>query len=267
MSLPSAFQASGPLPSATFAGWDTQTEQQALWTPAGGGGGGGSAVGPAGAIQFSDGAGAFQGTANGTVDAAGAVACQSLATVALCAVGGNATVAGTLSATGLCALGANLTIAGNQNTLGQATIGAVGDGLLFSGTHQLVAAGRFTNAAGINVAPGAVGMSGTRSYSVAAPASTNNIDIGLSALINDSVPHLFSVSVRTNDAPGAAFVAIGLIQSFPAAQSLPPILTAASTANGYALTSVTGTPGAYTLNMNSSLGSATTALVNITIIF
>lgn len=121
MSLPSEFVASGPLPSATFSGWDSQTEQLAIWAPAGGGGGG-SAVGPAGAIQFSDGAGAFQGTANATTDAAGAVACESLATVALCAVGGN------------------ITIAGNQNTLGQATIGAAGDGNLFCGAATIAAA-------------------------------------------------------------------------------------------------------------------------------
>jgi len=248
MSLPSQFQASGPLPSATFSGWDAQTEQSAIWAPAGSGSGGG-AVGPANAIQFSDGAGNFQGTANGTLSSAGALACDTLATTALCAVGGN------------------ITIAGNQNTLGQATIGAVGGGLLFSGTHQLVAAGRLTNAAGINTPPGVVGMSGTRSYSVAAPATTNNIDIGLSALINDSVPHLFSVSVRTNDAPAAAFLVIGLVQSFPTAQNQVPILTAATSGNGYALTSITGTPGAYALSMNSALGSATTALVNITIIY
>ena len=35
------FQASQPVPSATFAGWDAQTEQQALWAAAGSGGGGG----------------------------------------------------------------------------------------------------------------------------------------------------------------------------------------------------------------------------------
>jgi len=35
------FQASQPVPSATFAGWDAQTEQIALWEAAGAGGGGG----------------------------------------------------------------------------------------------------------------------------------------------------------------------------------------------------------------------------------
>jgi hypothetical protein len=35
------FQASQPVPSATFAGWDSQTEQIPLWTAAGSGGGGG----------------------------------------------------------------------------------------------------------------------------------------------------------------------------------------------------------------------------------
>jgi hypothetical protein len=35
------FQASQPIPSATFAGWDAQTGQQALWEAAGSGGGGG----------------------------------------------------------------------------------------------------------------------------------------------------------------------------------------------------------------------------------
>ena len=72
MSLSSEFQASGPLPSATFSGWDAQTKQLALWADAAsGGGGGGSAVGPAGAVQYSDGAGNFQGSANCVVDATG----------------------------------------------------------------------------------------------------------------------------------------------------------------------------------------------------
>ena len=35
MSLPSQFQASGPLPSATFAGWDAQTTEQPLWAQSG----------------------------------------------------------------------------------------------------------------------------------------------------------------------------------------------------------------------------------------
>lgn len=73
MSLSSEFVASGPLPSATFAGWDAQTNQVPLWADAagGGGGGGGSADGPAGAVQYSDGAGNFQGSANCVVDATG----------------------------------------------------------------------------------------------------------------------------------------------------------------------------------------------------
>jgi len=35
MSLPSQFVASGPLPSATFAGWDSQTTEQPLWAQSG----------------------------------------------------------------------------------------------------------------------------------------------------------------------------------------------------------------------------------------
>lgn len=46
MSLPSQFQASGPLPSATFAGWDSQTTEQPLWAQSGPGPG----PGPAGTI-------------------------------------------------------------------------------------------------------------------------------------------------------------------------------------------------------------------------
>ena len=116
MSLPSQFVASGPIPSATFSGWDSQTEQLALFASATTSGG---AAGPADAIQFSDGAGNFQGTANATVSSAGGLACQTLATVGLCAVGGN------------------ITIAGNQNTLGQATIGATGNGALFCGNANV----------------------------------------------------------------------------------------------------------------------------------
>lgn len=36
MSAPSQFQASQPVPSATYAGWDAITQQQPLWTSAGG---------------------------------------------------------------------------------------------------------------------------------------------------------------------------------------------------------------------------------------
>jgi hypothetical protein len=110
-------------------------------------------------------------------------------------------------------------------------------------------------------------MSGTRSYSVAIPANTNNIDIGLNAIINDTVPHLFSVNVRTNDAPGAAFAAILLLASFPTANGQAPSVNIALSGNGYAFTSVSGTPGAYNLGLNSSLGGATTALVNISMIY
>ena len=95
MSLPSQFQASGPLPSATFSGWDAQTEQAALFASATASG---NAAGPANAVQYSDGAGNFQGTANATVSIGGDLACQTLATVGLATIGGNASVAGTLSA-------------------------------------------------------------------------------------------------------------------------------------------------------------------------
>jgi hypothetical protein len=46
MSLASQFQASGPLPSATFAGWDAQTTEQPLWATSGPGPG----PGPAGTV-------------------------------------------------------------------------------------------------------------------------------------------------------------------------------------------------------------------------
>lgn len=261
MSLPSQSVASGPLPSATFSGWDAQTEQLAIWATATTSGG---AAGPADAIQFSDGAGNFQGTANATVSSAGALGCQSLATVGLCAVGGNATVAGTLNTTGAATIGPTGNAALNAGT---ATVGSVvSAGGISALSVQIAQNGRYTNAAVINQAPGAVGMSGTRSYSVACAAATNNIDIGLNALINDSVPHLFSVSVRTNDAPGTAFACLGLVQSFPAINATAPSVQFSSTGNGYAFTSVSGTPGAYNLGLNNGI-AANTALVNISIIY
>lgn len=48
MSLPSQFVASGPLPSATFAGWDSQTTEQPLWA----GSGIGPGPGPAGTLYI-----------------------------------------------------------------------------------------------------------------------------------------------------------------------------------------------------------------------
>jgi len=101
MSLPSAFVASGPLPSATFSGWDSQTEQLALFASATASG---NAAGPANAIQYSDGAGNFQGTANGTLSSAGDVGCQTLTTIGTATIGGNAALNANLAVTGTSAL-------------------------------------------------------------------------------------------------------------------------------------------------------------------
>lgn len=133
MSLPSQFQASGPLPSATFSGWDATSagsvalQREPLWAAAGsGGGGGGSAVGPANAIQFSDGAGNFQGTANGTVDSAGAIGCASVAAVgavnAATVVASGGMTADSIAVVGAMT-GANVAVTG---TVTAASVGATG---------------------------------------------------------------------------------------------------------------------------------------------
>lgn len=112
MSLSSDFQASGPLPSATYAGWDAQTNQKAIWevAGAGGGGGGGDAVGPANAVQYSDGAGAFQGSANCVVDAAGNLyADNSVESGGTLISGGGLTVGAGANVTGEIIGGANVT--------------------------------------------------------------------------------------------------------------------------------------------------------------
>ena len=111
MSLSSDFQACGPLPSATYAGWDAQTTQQALWEVAGGGGGGGggSAVGPAGAVQYSDGAGAFLGTANCVTDSAGNLYAENIEAGGTLQSDGGLTVAAGANITGEIIGGANVT--------------------------------------------------------------------------------------------------------------------------------------------------------------
>lgn len=110
MSLSSDFQACGPLPSATYAGWDAQTNQKAIWEVAGGGGGGGgSADGPAGAVQYSDGAGNFQGTANAVVDSAGNLYAENIEAGGTLQSDGGLTVAAGANITGEIIGGANVT--------------------------------------------------------------------------------------------------------------------------------------------------------------
>jgi hypothetical protein len=125
----------------------------------------------------------------------------------------------------------------------------------------------YRSSATIGQVPAVTGMGGSRKYQVNMPASTNNVDIGISALLNDSVPHLFSVAVTTATSPGTAFAVIGLVQSFPAANSQAPVFTAQTTGNGYAWPSLSGTPGAYVLGLNNGLGAANVADVVITMIY
>ena len=110
MSLSSDFQACGPLPSATYAGWDAQTNQVPLWEVAGGGGGGGgSADGPAGAVQYSDGAGAFLGTANCVTDSAGNLYAENIEAGGTLQSDGGLTVAAGANITGEIIGGGNVT--------------------------------------------------------------------------------------------------------------------------------------------------------------
>lgn len=134
MSAASAYVASGPLPSATYAGWDSQTKQEPLWVAAGTGGGQ-NAAGPAGAIQFSDGAGNFQGTANATVDGAGsltlagdAIVGLNLNVAAIATVGTDIVVGNDVTASGNIS-GGNLVLSGDAtvaNLLTATTVTASG---------------------------------------------------------------------------------------------------------------------------------------------
>lgn len=134
MSAASAYVASGPLPSATYAGWDSQTKQEPLWVAAGEGQ---NAAGPADAIQFSDGAGNFQGTANATVDSTGVLTLAGDAIVGLnlnvagsatigtdIIVGGDVNATGNLSG-GFLTLSGNAVVAGNVGATNVTASGAV----------------------------------------------------------------------------------------------------------------------------------------------
>ena len=117
MSAASAYVASGPLPSATYAGWDSQTKQEPLWVAAGTAGGQ-NAAGPAGAIQFSDGAGIFEGTANATLNGAGDAAIAGVLNVGGTAtVGVDLLVTNDVAASGNMSCG-NLTLSGNAVVAG-----------------------------------------------------------------------------------------------------------------------------------------------------
>ena len=97
MSIPTEFPASGPLPSATFSGWDANLGDRNLWAVAGSGGGAGGSVGPLGAIQASDGLGGFSGSAAATLNS-GAITCASVAATG--AVSGASVSGATVAATG-----------------------------------------------------------------------------------------------------------------------------------------------------------------------
>lgn len=117
MSAASAFQASGPLPSATYAGWDAQTKQEPLWVSAGTAGGQ-NAAGPAGAVQFSDGAGIFEGTANATLDGTGVLTLAGDAIVGL-----NLSVGGTANIGGAATVGTDLIVANDVTASGNISCG------------------------------------------------------------------------------------------------------------------------------------------------
>ena len=149
MSAASAYVASGPLPSATYAGWDSQTKQEPLWVAAGTGGGQ-NAAGPEGAVQFSDGAGVFEGTANATLNGAGNLALAGDAAIAgVLNVGGTATVGVDLLVTndvaasgnisgGNLVLSADATVAGNVGATNVTASGALaGASLACAGTAAI----------------------------------------------------------------------------------------------------------------------------------
>jgi hypothetical protein len=114
-------------------------------------------------------------------------------------------------------------------------------------------------------APGVTGMGGSRKYTVTLATSTGNQDIGLNAIINDTVPHLFSVCITKNG--GLQVAVAGLVQSFPAALAQAPVTTALTAANGYSWNGPTGTPGAYTFGINTGASDGGAASVVVTMIY
>jgi len=106
------------------------------------------------------------------------------------------------------------------------------------------------------------GFVGSRIYTVNL-ATANNQNIGLDGLINDVVPHIFSVTVLGES--GVPYASIGLVVSFPGSAAAPPITTTEVSGNGFGWSTTTGTPGAYDISLNNTL-APTTATVVITII-
>jgi len=162
--------------------------------------------------------------------------------------------------------GTTVTASGAINGASVTSAGALnGASVVSSGGVSIPNAAAYGSSATQGQAPGVTGMGGSRKYTLTLAASTGNQDIGLNALLNDTVPHLFSVCITKN---GGVQVAIaGLIQSYPAAIGQAPVTTALKADNGYSWNGPNGTPGAYTLGINTGGADGGAASVVVTMIY
>lgn len=190
-----------------------------------------------------------------TMTASGILSGGSIQTPGTLQVAGAGTVSGTLTTFG------NLYVNGtppNNNCAVAGTITGTGGMFVPNG------AGYYSTAA-VGAAPGVAGMQGTRQYPVSVGANAVNVDIGLSAILNDTVPHQVAVTVIGSGVAPAPFASYGVIQSYPAATGQAPNLQILAQGQGYSW-AISGGAGTFNLGLTSTV-AATTANVIITIIF
>lgn len=159
--------------------------------------------------------------------------------------------------------------AADNGTLSAAAVstGAVNcSSVTSTGNISIPNAVAYSSSATQGQAPGVTGMGGSRKYQVTLAGTTGNQDIGLNAILNDTVPHLFSVCATKNG--GLQVAVAGLVQSFPAALGQAPVATALTTANGISWNGPGGTPGNYSLGINTTgAGDAGVYSVVVTMIY
>jgi hypothetical protein len=212
MSAASAYVASGPLPSATYAGWDSQTKQEPLWVAAGTAGGQ-NAAGPAGAVQFSDGAGIFQGTANATLSGAGSLALSGDAVIGsnlnvalIATVGTDLIVANDVTASGNISCG-NLVLSGDAtvaNLLTATTVTASGAVSGASVTASGAIAGASLACAGIATIGGSASVTGNLTVGGSFAPAKLNLPYG-AGMGTPGAP----ISLPVADPPGGFFQMVG----------------------------------------------------------
>ena len=199
--------------------------------------------------------------------AAGAV---TGATVAASGAVTGATVAasGSVSIGGANVPGSNLSCpGGSTQTLGNILCNSVST---TSGGVIVPNPSIIRNSALVNQAPGVMGLGGTRTWTVSLPPNVGNpgVDVGLNALFNDTVPHLFYVMVSTAPPPGQtrAPFTCALMQSYPTAFDRFPDFLANVHQGGYDWSNQSGIPGNYNLGVVTGNIGTTVATVTITMI-